>query len=192
MSLITVEQFIAICPNARIKADLFVPWLNKYFEEYKINTPLRIAAFMAQAAHETVEFRYMKEFGSNKYLDKYDTGTLAKNLGNSPEDDDDGILYCGRGIFQVTGKANYRTCSRALFNDERLLTKPQLLEDPQYAVKSACWYWNSRNLSELSDKPNFLAVCIRVNGKNKNGLPNGWDDRKKYYDRSLKAMGVIK
>lgn len=192
MSLITVEQFIAICPNARIKADLFVPWLNKYFEEYKINTPLRIAAFMAQAAHETVEFRYMKELGSNKYLDKYDTGKLAKNLGNSPEDDDDGILYCGRGIFQVTGKANYKTCSRALFNDERLLTKPQLLEESQYAVKSACWFWNSRSLSVYADKPDFLTVCTRVNGKNKDGYPNGWVDRKKYFDRACKAMGVTK
>lgn len=190
--VITPQQFIEICPNAKLKAEVFIPWLNKYLQEAKIDTPLRIAAFMAQAAHETGEFRYLKELGNKQYLDKYDTGSLAKALGNTPEDDDDGILYCGRGIFQVTGRSNYEMCSVAMFGDKRLLKTPQLLEEPQYAVKSACWFWTRRGLNALADRNDFLGICVKVNGRNKKtGLPNGWEDRKKYFERACKVLGVV-
>jgi len=74
---------------------------------YHVNTPLRIAHFMAQIEHESGGFKYLRELGGHKYLDKYDTGKLAARLGNTPEDDDDGQKYCGRGYIQITGHDNY-------------------------------------------------------------------------------------
>lgn len=140
------------------------------FNKNKVNTPLRIAHFMAQIEHESAGFKYLKELGSNKYLDKYDTGALAKRLGNTPEDDDDGIKYCGRGYIQITGLFNYKELSKDTGID--FVTNPELLEQEPNAIISALWYWNKRNLNLYADKDDVKAVTKRING----GY-NGLDDR---------------
>jgi putative chitinase len=150
--------------------------MNMAFEYAEINNPLRQAAFLAQVGHETQGLVYVKELGNDKYLSKYDTGKLAAALGNTPEADGDGQKYAGRGLIQVTGRANYRACSRALFGDDRLLENPQQLEQPEWAAKSAAWYWKKNGLNALADQEQFTTITRKING----GI-NGLSDRIERY-----------
>lgn len=142
-----------------------------------------IASFLAQTGHESLSFTCTKEMGNDKYLDKYDTGKLAERLGNTPADDDDGQLYAGRGLIQITGKFNYRQCSLGLFGDERLVEHPQLLEEPRYAALSAAWFWKKHRLNSLSN--DIMAQTQKING----GL-NGIEDRKQRMSLALKALAA--
>lgn len=160
-----------IMPNARSQAGVFICALNTALLHHQITTPKRIAAFLAQIGHESGELRYVRELGSDQYLSKYDTGTLAARLGNSPEADGDGQKYRGRGLIQITGRRNYLACSQALFGDERLLQQPELLEQPQWACESAAWFWQSNGLNELADNDQFTTITRRING-GLNGLEN--------------------
>lgn len=123
--------------NAGRQTGVFVPVLNAAMGKYGIVTPLRMAAFLAQTGHESGQLRCVRELGNDKYLARYDTGRLAQRLGNTPEADGDGQKYRGRGLIQVTGRANYEARSEALFGDARLLATPELLEHPVYAAMSA-------------------------------------------------------
>ncbi|KTC42680.1 lysozyme, partial [Pseudomonas sp. ABAC61] len=134
---ITAQQLLQILPNAGAKAGVFVPALNAAMSKYAIITRLRMAAFIAQIGHESGQLQYVRELGGDQYLSKYDAGSLAKRLGNTPEVDGDGQKYRGRGLIQVTGRTNYEACSEALFSDARLLNTPELLETPVYAALSA-------------------------------------------------------
>lgn len=158
-------------PNARSQAGVFISFLDTAMVHHNINTPKRIAAFLAQVGHESGQLLYVRELGSDPYLNKYDTGTLATRLGNTPEPDGDGQKYRGRGLIQITGRDNYRQCSLALFGDERLLNQPQLLEQPQWAVESAAWFWKHNGLNELADRDQFNSITRRING-GLNGLQN--------------------
>lgn len=95
--LITLAQLAHVMPAARLVAGVFLPAINAAMERYAIDTPQRIAAFLAQIAHESGELQYLRELGSHQYLSKYDTGSLAARLGNTPEADGDGQKYRGRG-----------------------------------------------------------------------------------------------
>lgn len=180
---ITEKQLQQILPNAGRKAGVFVPGLNATIGKYAIVTRLRMAAFIAQIGHESGQFQYVLELGSNSYLAKYDTGRLAQRLGNTPEADGDGQLYRGRGLIQVTGRANYEACSEALFGDSRLLNTPDLLEQPVYASLSAGWFWQREGLNGLADKGDMLAITKRINGGT-----NGLDDRMAIYKRALEVL----
>ncbi|MDS9876586.1 glycoside hydrolase family 19 protein [Pseudomonas protegens] len=180
---ITEQQLLQILPNARRQAGVFVPALNAAMSKYGIVTRLRMAAFIAQIGHESGQLLYVRELGSNQYLSKYDTGTLAKRLGNTPEADGDGQKYRGRGLIQVTGRANYEACSEALFSDARLLNTPELLETPVYAALSAGWFWQRAGLNTLADKGDFLTITRRINGGT-----NGLADREALYERALEVL----
>jgi putative chitinase len=153
------------------------------FKKNETSTPLRTAHFMAQIEHESAGFKYLKELGSNKYLDKYDTGKLAERLGNTPEDDDDGIKYCGRGYIQITGRANYEALSEDTGID--FITNPELLEQEANAMISALWYWNSRNLNKYADLDDIKTITKKING----GY-NGLDDRIKNLNKWKKLLNV--
>ncbi|GFM89832.1 glycoside hydrolase [Pseudomonas cichorii] len=178
---ITQQQLLQILPNAGSKAGVFVPALNAAMGKYQIITPLRIAAFIAQIGHESGQLRYVRELGNDDYLKKYDTGKLAKNLGNTPAADGDGQLYRGRGLIQVTGRANYDACGEALGLD--LLNHPELLEQPEHAAMSAAWFWDRARLNALADKGDFLLITRRINGGT-----NGLADREALYQRALKVL----
>ncbi|AAY91304.1 glycoside hydrolase family 19 protein [Pseudomonas protegens] len=180
---ITAQQLLQILPNAGAKAGVFVPALNAAMSKFGIVTRLRMAAFIAQIGHESGQLQWVRELGSNQYLSKYDTGTLAKRLGNTPEADGDGQKYRGRGLIQVTGRANYEACSEALFSDARLLNTPELLETPVYAALSAGWFWQRAGLNTLADKGDFLTIIKRINGGT-----NGLADREALYERALKVL----
>ncbi|EPA95242.1 glycoside hydrolase family 19 protein [Pseudomonas sp. G5(2012)] len=180
---ITAQQLLQILPNAGTQAGVFASALNLAMDRYQINSRLRVATFIAQVGHESGQFRYVKELGGDQYLSKYDTGPLAKRLGNSPEADGDGQKYRGRGLIQITGHDNYLACSRALFGDDKLLRTPELLEQAEWAAKSAAWFWNSRNLNALADAGDFTLITKRING----GI-NGLAERQAFYLRALKVL----
>ncbi|WP_339418240.1 MULTISPECIES: glycoside hydrolase family 19 protein [unclassified Pseudomonas] len=183
--LITLPQLIQILPGAFRGASLFLTAFNAAFARYEIDSARRAAAFIAQVGHESGALRYVCELGSEQYLSKYDTGLLAARLGNTPEADGDGQKYRGRGLIQITGRRNYLACSRALFGDERLLQAPTLLEQPQWAVESAAWFWQSNGLNELADKDQFTTITRRING----GL-NGLEDRLRLWARAKEVLCV--
>lgn len=181
--MMTLTQLQQILPNARAQAGVFLSALNAAMLHHRITAPKRMAAFIAQVGHESGELRYVRELGGEQYLSKYDTGTLAARLGNSPEADGDGQKFRGRGLIQITGRRNYLACSRALFGDERLLHFPELLEQPQWAAESAAWFWLSNGLNELADQDQFTAITRRING----GL-NGLEHRQQLW---AKARAVL-
>jgi putative chitinase len=180
---ITAQQLLQILPNASKQAGVFASALNLAMDRYQINTRLRMAAFIAQVGHESGQFNWVKELGGDQYLSKYDTGALAKRLGNTPEADGDGQKYRGRGLIQITGHDNYLACSKALFGDDRLLRTPELLEQAEWACKSAAWYWNSRNINAPADAGDFELVTRRING----GV-NGLAERQAFYASALKVL----
>jgi len=153
---------------------------NKYktlLTKYGISTSLRLAHFFAQIAHESGDFKYLKELGSNTYLDKYDTGELAKRLGNTPEDDDDGQKYRGRGYIQITGLANYKELTKDTGID--FVNNPQLLEQEVNAMVSALWFWNKRKLNQYADLNDIKTITKKING-GYNGLDKRTENFTKY------------
>lgn len=174
---ITEQQLLQILPNAGRQAGVFVPMLNTAMTKYAIVTRLRIAAFIAQVGHESGQFRWLKElWGPTAQQAGYEG---RADLGNKVNGD--GFKYRGRGLIQVTGRANYAACGDALGLD--LINQPELLEQPQYASMSAAWFWSSRGLNTLADQNDFLKITRRING----GI-NGLADRQALYDKALKVL----
>lgn len=180
---VTQQHLQIVMPNARHQAGVFISVLNTAMAHHNINTPKRIAAFLAQVGHESGQLQYVRELGSAQYLSKYDTGALAVRLGNTPEPDGDGQKYRGRGLIQITGRDNYRQCSLGLFGDERLLALPELLEQPQWAAESAAWFWEQNGFNELADRDQFNSITRRING----GL-NGLQDRLQLWARARAVL----
>ena len=171
--MITIEQLKQIMPHARSRADEFLEPLNSAMDLYNINTPQRQAAFLAQIAHESAELRYVEEIASGT---AYEGRT---DLGNT--DPGDGVKFKGRGLIQITGRANYASCGRALELD--LLEDPGLLEQPENACLSAAWFWMTHGCNELADADNFRKITLRING----GL-NGQENRLAYWKLAKEAI----
>jgi putative chitinase len=137
-----------------------------------IDTPLRQAHFLAQIGHESGELRYTEEIASG---DAYEG---RRDLGNS--EPGDGRRFKGRGLIQLTGRANYRAYGLSIGVD--LLAgdaAARVATDPALAVDVACWFWTTRRLNELADRDDVEAITRRING----GL-NGLDDRKRLLARA--------
>lgn len=160
------ESQLKSCGVNSTKARIYAPLLSKYSDMYKINTPLRMAHFLAQVLHESAYLNYVKELASGA---AYDTGRLAKKLGNTPEADGDGQRYKGRGLIQITGRANYIDCGKGLHLN--LIDNPELLEQPEYAAWSAAWFWDKYKLNSLADKDALTLITKKINGGT-NGLSN--------------------
>jgi len=175
ISVQTLRYIMPLITDAHAQA--FVQPLEDAMELGEINTPLRQAMFLAQLAHESGEFRYMRELASGKeYEGRHDLGNVH---------DGDGEKYKGRGPIQITGYDNYQKCSLALFNDERLLDNPGLLEQPEVGCVAAAWFWGEHKLNEFADLGDIRTVTKRING----GY-NGIDMRQHYYTRAKEALGV--
>ena len=180
---ITEQQLLHIMPNARRSAGVYVPAINAAARRWQFDRPKRLAAFLAQVGHESGQLQFTRELGGSAYLAKYDTGKLAERLGNTPEADGDGQLYRGRGLIQVTGRYNYLKCSLALFQDERLLRTPELLEQPEWAAQSAGWYWWVKELNTLADQDRFTDITKRINGGT-----NGIAERRALWARAREVL----
>lgn len=183
--MLTIEALQSVCKTqaGKERSTYFAAFLAEVMPLWSIDTPQRQAMFIAQVLHESAEFRYLAELGGDNYLSKYDTGRLAKMLGNTPEADGDGQLYKGRGLIQITGLYNYKRCGEALQLD--LVKRPQLLEEPRHAVTSACWFWADKKLNRFADT-NQITACTRII----NGGTNGLEDRKQYWARLKLAFSI--
>ena len=174
---ITVQQLLRILPYAGPVAGVFVPVLNTAMNRYQIVGSKRVAAFIAQIGHESGQLKYVKEiWGPTAAQIRYEG---RADLGNTQAGD--GSKYRGRGLIQITGRANYKACSDAL--DLDLINHPELLEKTQHACMSAAWFWASRGLNTLADAGLFDAITRRINGGH-----NGAADRHALYARALKVL----
>ncbi|NJK59907.1 MAG: glycoside hydrolase family 19 protein [Oscillatoriales cyanobacterium SM2_1_8] len=151
----------------------FLPHLNRTLREYQIDTPLRIAHFLAQIAHESDGFNTAEEYASGAAYE----GRL--DLGNTQPGD--GRRFKGRGLIQVTGRANYGEAGRALGVD--LLNNPTRLAEADLATRSAGWFWQSRRLNAHADRDDIYTVTRRING----GY-NGLADRQNYLARAKRVL----
>lgn len=173
--MITTEELHTIMPFAGARCNEFAAPLNSAMVRYYIDNPMREAAFIAQVAHESGELRYTQEIASGMAYEG------RKDLGNTQPGD--GKRFKGRGLFQITGRANYEKCGKALGLD--LIEHPELLEIPEHACNSAGWFWQTHGLSELADKPDFLLITKRINGGT-----NGYAQRATYYARAKQVLGL--
>jgi putative chitinase len=179
--LVSLENLKAIANNSSVNGTLkhFVDAVNETLHKYEINTPLRIAHFLSQVFHESGGFQYMREiWGPTAAQAGYEGRT---DLGNTQPGD--GSRFRGRGLIQLTGRANYAQFSKDMGVD--FIEKPELVENPPYAIMVAGWYWDSRNINKLADQDDSKAVTRAING----GL-NGYSDRIKYLERAKKTLGI--
>jgi len=168
--MITEPQLASLCGSKQRAAQFITP-LTAAMAHYHINTPARVAMFLAQVMHESGRLRYVRELASgDAYEGRRDLGNLQKG---------DGRRYKGRGLIQITGRSNYRACSQALHGDDRLIDDPERLEQPDDAAQSAAWYWQSRNLNHFADAGEILTVTRRINGGT-----NGLDERIAYWEKA--------
>lgn len=171
----TLDELKQIMPHAGARADIFHPHLEATMYEFSIDTPMRQAAFLAQLAHESGSLKYVRELATGgAYEGRVDLGNTEPG---------DGIRYKGRGLIQITGRANYQAVGEALGID--CLNDPSLLEQPENACRSAGYFWSSRRLNELADRGEFEKITRRING----GL-NGYPDRLAYYERAKRVLGA--
>ena len=198
---------------------------NKYVEhwynalsillpDYDINTPRRVAAFIAQCSHESGGFSVLKENLNYKpqalrrlfpkyFPDDVIAGQYcskpnkqeaianriyANRMGNGDESSGDGHRFCGRGLIQLTGRANYQNFADSIEVDGRSLKieeVPEYLETFEGAAQSACWFWETNNLNRWADDGDILTLTKRINGGT-----IGLEDRKKHYEHALHVLGA--
>jgi putative chitinase len=177
--------------------------------EYGIDTPQRVAAFVAQCAHESAGFKILKEnlnyraASLRKVFGKYfPTDALAEDyagrankqeaianrvygsrMGNGDEASGDGYRYCGRGLIQLTGRNNYEAFAESL--EMKVEDVPEYLGTFEGAVQSACWFWETNNLNQWADAGDILTLTKRINGGT-----IGLEDRKKHYEHALHVLGA--
>lgn len=205
---LTLEQLKQLLP----KNPYVSQWhhaLSQLLPEYEINTPQRIAAFIAQCAHESGEFTALKEnlnyravtlrkifpkyFPTDELANQYANmpnkqeaianRVYANRMGNGDEASGDGFRYCGRGLIQLTGKENYSWFAASL--GIPVEEASEYLQTFEGACQSACWYWETNNLNQWADKGDILTLTKRINGGT-----IGLDDRIKHYNHALHVLGV--
>jgi putative chitinase len=180
-----IQTLIAAGINAT-QARLYAEPLKAAMALHAIDTPARQSAFIAQAMLETMRFTRMEEnlfyttpsriaavwpsrFKTAQAAEPYARNpqklanlVYANRNGNGDEASGDGWRYRGRGIFQLTGKANYAAAARGL--NRPYLTQPDLVAEPSDACLTAAWYWNSRNCSALADNGDMVGITRAING----------------------------
>ena len=189
------------------------PYVDQWFEaiyeilpEYEITTPQRVAAFLAQCAHESGGFVFLKENLNYKaaslrrvfpkyfpddaiaaqYAGKGEmiaNRVYANRMGNGDEASGDGFRYCGRGLIQLTGKNNYTFFAGSL--DIPVEEASEYLQTFEGAVQSACFFWEQNKLNQWADKGDILTLTKRINGGT-----IGLEDRIKHYEHALHIFGA--
>jgi putative chitinase len=183
--LITPAHLAAIAGRTTTLMPSLAEWLNRTCPLYEIDTPQEYSHLLAQACHETDHFKTLREYASGRAYE----GRL--DLGNTRSGD--GVRFKGRGIFQTTGRANYLQLGIKKGHRDLFINNPELLEQPEYAVWSACEFWQTRVLNDVANhadtdvlkkkyKGNIIDVTpVEYISITINGGFNGMEDRKKYY-----------
>jgi putative chitinase len=173
----TKEKLRVVMPRAKpARIDLCWEPLVKAMNKYEINTPLRAAHFVSQVGHETASFLYMEEIADgSKYEGRADLGNTQTG---------DGKRFKGRGLIQLTGRANYTAYSKDC-GEDFVADPAKVATDPFVCVDVAGWYWNRRKINQLADRDDVKAVTKAING----GF-NGLDDRMDYLYRAKQVLGL--
>ena len=202
--MITAEQLQQIIPHNQY-VEHWAEVMQQLLPDYGIDTPERIAAFVAQCAHESSGFTALKENLNYraeslckvwpKYFNAGNAAQYAHNqeaianrayanrMGNGPESSGDGYKYCGRGLIQLTGKDNYQNFADSV---EMLIDDvPEYLGTFEGALQSACWFWEKNNLNELADAGDMVTLTKRINGGTL-----GLEDRIKHYNHALEVLST--
>jgi len=203
--ILTKEQLAQLIPGNPY-VDYWHSAMERCLPDYDINTPQRVAAFMAQCGHESGNFKFLKEnlkyraqslvkvwpkyFPNmdiaNQYAgneEKIANRAYANRMGNGPEESGDGWRFCGRGLIQLTGRNNYQNFADSIETDINDI--PHYLATFEGAVQSACWFWETNNLNKWADTGDMLTLTKRINGGTL-----GLDDRIKHYKHALHVLGV--
>lgn len=190
--LITPEHLAAIAGKPTRLMPGLAEWLNATCPLYEIDTPQEYCHFLAQACHETDHFKTLREYASGRAYEG------RADLGNTQAGD--GVRFKGRGIFQTTGRANYLQLGIKKGRRDLFINNPELLEQPEYAVWSACEFWQTRGLNDVANhadsdvlKKKYRRQIIDVSpveyiGITINGGYNGMDERKKFYAIAQQAL----
>ncbi|WNZ45647.1 glycoside hydrolase family 19 protein [Leptolyngbya boryana CZ1] len=173
---ITLNHLLKIAPYADTHqlTSLF-PHLLLTMAEYEISTPMRQAHFLAQLIHESGSFNYLEEIDLGDYLEG------REDLGNVHPGD--GRRFKGRGLIQITGRANYEACGLAL--GVNLIETPTRLAEHDLACLSAGWFWSKHEINKFADRDDVETVTRTING----GL-NGFADRQYYLEIAKKVLNV--
>ena len=175
MVLVDPNIIRQIMPLSGARADVFADPIAETLIEFQITTPQRIAAFLAQIAHESGQLLYTEEIASGSaYEGRIDLGNTEPG---------DGIKFKGRGLPQITGRANYKLCGAALGYD--LLAVPSLLSNPVPASRSAGWFWRMHDFNKYADKDQFGSLTHAWNG----GY-NGLDERIGFWLKARQVLGL--
>jgi putative chitinase len=183
--------------------------LSQLLPDYNINTPQRIAAFVAQCAHESGNFMVLREnlnyraptlrkifpkyFPTDAMAAEYASKpnrqeaianlVYANRMGNGPPESGDGWRYAGKGLIQLTGKSNYTWFAASL--QISVEEASEYLLTFEGAAQSACWFWETNNLNQWADKGDILTLTKRINGGT-----IGLEDRIKHYEHALHVLGA--
>jgi putative chitinase len=185
--MLTREQLQTIMPGLpAARGAQFFPFLTAAVAEFGIDAPARTAAFLAQLAHESGQFKFMEEiWGPTPAQRRYEpTTTLSTTLGNTEVGD--GRRFKGRGPIQITGRANYRRFGDLL--GLSLVDNPESAAKPEVAFRVAGLFWSKKGLNELADQVTpeaFREITRRING----GF-NGLAERERFYEAAKSALGV--
>ena len=203
--ILTREQLAQLLPGNPY-LDYWYRALEQALPDYDINTPPRVAAFIAQCAHESGGFRALKEnlnyravtlrkvfpkyFPNDEIAAQYAqkpemiaNRVYGNRMGNGDEASGDGFRYCGRGLIQLTGKNNYQNFADSIETPVEEI--PEYLATFEGAVQSACWFWEANNLNQWADAGDILTLTKRINGGT-----IGLDDRIKHYNHALHVLGA--
>ena len=206
--ILTKEQLAQLLPGNPY-LDHWHHALEQALPDYDINTPQRVAAFVAQCAHESGGFRALKEnlnykaVTLRKIFPKYFPNDAIANqyaslpnkqeaianrvyggrMGNGDEASGDGFRYCGRGLIQLTGKQNYQNFADSI--ETPVEDVPEFLATFEGAVQSACWFWETNNLNQWADNDDILTLTKRINGGT-----IGLEDRIKHYEHAKHVLGA--
>jgi putative chitinase len=205
---ITLDILQAVCPRTpKAKLDVYIDPLNESMEHYEINHTIeRIAAFLAQTAHESGGYTavsenlnyssrglmgtFKKYFPNEQLAKQYERNpekianrVYANRMGNGDEASGDGFKYRGRGLIQLTGKVNYTRYATS--HGMTLEQAVEQLSTPQGAVESAAWFWDSNKLNAIVDRGDFVLLTKRINGGT-----IGLEDRRHHYEAALSALGA--
>ena len=203
-TILTKDQLKQMVKNPHI--DHWYEALEQLLDDYEINTPLRVAHFIAQCAHESGNFVFIKEnlnykaASLQKIFSKYfPTAELAQQYANKPErianriyasrmgngneQSGDGFRYCGRGLIQLTGKDNYTFFAGSL--GITVEEASEYLATFEGAAQSACWFWEQNNLNRFADANDVKGLTRAING----GYI-GLDDRIKHTEHALHILGA--
>jgi putative chitinase len=205
--MITAEQFKHLFPRAQDHQG-WADAMNNVFPMYEINTPQRVAAFLAQCGHESGGWTVFEENlnysakGLNGIFKKYfptiesaqpyerkpemiANKVYGGRMGNGPESSGDGWKYRGRGPIQLTGKDNYRAFAKEMFDDwENLFENPDwVCADRDFALMSAIWFWNKNKLNVQADSGDIKTMTRKING-----VYIGLEDRIKHYEEAIHLL----